>query len=334
MFKTKRRWDNTGRRIVIPIINPILDQFWVDARLFLEESGYRIPSKFNPDWKPTNEAERRQAISRLPRPFLISAVRLKDNVPVILKSVEIDSPEFEISVLFSSPPLSLDPRNHCIPVYGVLKFGSHAILILPILRLFWDPPFDTVGEVLECFRQIFEGVQFMHQHFVAHRDCTIMNVMMDPTKMYPEGYIPERPYMKVDCSGHVSPSCTRTACWPRYYLIDFGHARRYDPADGIPSEPILRGADRTAPEHSKPVATFECNPFPTDIYYLGNMLREYFLDTKAHCNPTRIGLDFLRPLVTDMVKENPSERPTIDDVPSLNWGINHILFLSPTSLDA
>ncbi len=108
-----------------------------------------------------------------------------------------------------------------------------------------------------------------------------MNVMMDPTKMYPEGYIPERPYMKVDCSGHVSPSCTRTACWPRYYLIDFGHARRYDPADGIPSEPILRGADRTAPEHSKPVAPFECNPFPTDIYYLGNMLREYFLDVGA-----------------------------------------------------
>ncbi|KAK0209765.1 hypothetical protein IW262DRAFT_1244136, partial [Armillaria fumosa] len=62
-----------------------------------------------------------------------------------------------------------------------------------------------------------------------------------------------------------------------YYLIDFGHAHRYDPADGIPSELILQGADRTAPEHLKPVALFECNPFPTDIYYLGNMLREYFL---------------------------------------------------------
>ncbi|KAK0188455.1 hypothetical protein F5146DRAFT_932615, partial [Armillaria mellea] len=28
----------------------------------------------------------------------------------------------------------------------------------------------------------------------------------------------------------------------------------------------------------------------------------------------RTGLDFLRPLVEDMVKDNPSERPTIDDV--------------------
>lgn len=195
-----------------------------------------------------------------------------------------------------------------------MKHGDHAILVLPVLRLFWDPPFDTVGEVIECFRQIFEGIQFMHQHFVAHRDCTLMNIMLDPTKMYPKGFNPERPYMKVDRSGHVSPSCTRTACWPRYYLIDFGHARRYDPADGIPNEAIIRGGDKTAPEHCHPDPSLACNPFPTDIYYLGNLLREYFLDTKEHCNPTRIGLDFLRPLVEDMVKENPSERPTIDDV--------------------
>ncbi|KAK0435676.1 hypothetical protein EV421DRAFT_1716548, partial [Armillaria borealis] len=228
----------------------------------------------------------------------------------ILKRIEVGSPEFEISVLFSSPLLSLDPRNHCIPVIEVLTGGSHAILVLPMLRLFWDPPFDMVGEVVECFRQIFE---FMHQHFVAHRDCSLMNAMMDPQKMYPKGFIPERPYMKADRSGLVSSSRTRTACWPRYYLIDFGHARRYDPADGIPHERIILGGDRTAPEHCKPDASFACNPFPTDIYYLGNMLREYFLDV-GHCNPTRIGLDFLRPLVSDMVKENPSERPTIDDV--------------------
>ncbi|PBK99930.1 hypothetical protein ARMGADRAFT_1008421 [Armillaria gallica] len=32
--------------------------------------------------------------------------------------------------------------------------------------------------------------------------------MMDPTKMYPKGFLPERPFMKVNCSGFVSPSCT------------------------------------------------------------------------------------------------------------------------------
>ncbi|KAK0472743.1 hypothetical protein IW261DRAFT_1343190, partial [Armillaria novae-zelandiae] len=87
----------------------------------------------------------------------------------------------------------------------------------------------------------------------------------------------------------------------------------YNPADGIPRELILWRADRTAPEHSKPVVPFECNLFPTNIYYLGNMLREYFLNV-VHCHPTQIGLDFLWLLVADMVKENPFRQPTIDEV--------------------
>ncbi len=86
--------------------------------------------------------------------------------------------------------------------------------------------------------------------------------------------------MKVDDSGLVSPSCTRTTCWPRYYIIDFGHSRRYDPADGIPHERVLRGGDKSAPGHRNPDDLL-CNTFPTDIYYLGNLLREYFLDVSA-----------------------------------------------------
>ncbi|KAK0236751.1 hypothetical protein EDD85DRAFT_1006630 [Armillaria nabsnona] len=155
---------------------------------------------------------------------------------------------------------------------------------------------------------IFEGIQFMHQNFAAHRNCTKSNIMMDPTELHPKGFIPERPYMKADDNGFVSPSCTRTACWPRYFLIDFGHSRRYDPADGIPHEWVLRGGDKTAPEHRSPDA-LQCNPFPTDI-----PPREFTQGTKNYCNPIRIGLDFLRPLVEDMVKENPYDWPTIDDV--------------------
>ncbi|KAK0188454.1 hypothetical protein F5146DRAFT_666505, partial [Armillaria mellea] len=74
----------------------------------------------------------KSAISRLPRYLL---VRLSDNAPFVLKSVEIGSPEFEISVLFSSPPLSLNARNHCIPILDVLKYENHVILVLPLSRL-------------------------------------------------------------------------------------------------------------------------------------------------------------------------------------------------------
>ena len=62
------------------------------------------------------------------------------------------------------------------------------ILVMPLLRPCKDPPFETVGEVVEFFRQIFEvghtwlfwgyseclrrrvkGMLFMHQHRIAHR---------------------------------------------------------------------------------------------------------------------------------------------------------------------
>ncbi|PBK71978.1 hypothetical protein ARMSODRAFT_1016965 [Armillaria solidipes] len=128
--------------------------------------------------------------------------------------------------------------------------------------------------------------------------------MLDPTKLYPKGLTTVAWFRQVAPSPRVGP---------RYYLIDFGHSRRYDPADSIPHERDLRVGDKSAPEHCNPDELL-CNPFPTDIYYLGNLLREYFLDTKNYCHPTRIGLDFLRSLVEDIVKENPSDRPTIDDV--------------------
>jgi hypothetical protein len=62
------------------------------------------------------------------------------------------------------------------------------IIVMPRLIHFKEPISDTVAEVLDCFRQIFEvsrrwillsyyvtyifygqGIQFMHQNFVAHR---------------------------------------------------------------------------------------------------------------------------------------------------------------------
>lgn len=314
-------------------LKKVVDGFWIDAREFLEQSGYKIHPKYDPTWTPSSELEEKEADVLLPvryfpltvifevaqriwkRFTLASAVHMKNNEPVILKQVEINTSEFELAVFFSSPPLSTDPRNHCVPIYDVLQFGKYGIIVMPQLRQFNDAPFDTVGEVLECFRQILEvsdtltvvthtsskihlsqqGVQFMHQHHVAHRyaflsvhlkrkalivrpsDCTLRNIMMDPTKMYPKGFHPGRPWMTTDYSEFVSPRLTRAQCWPRYYLVDFGLSRRYDPAAGIPDESVVCGEDKTAPEHHDD-SRYNCNPFPTDIYYIGNILREYFID--------------------------------------------------------
>ncbi|TFK72497.1 hypothetical protein BDN72DRAFT_731085, partial [Pluteus cervinus] len=63
----------------------------------------------------------------------------------------------------------------------------------------------------------------------------------------------------------------RTERPPKYYFIDFGISRQYDPSDASPIEGIIRGGDKSPPEYADPSG--RCNPFPTDVYSLGNTIR-------------------------------------------------------------
>ena len=83
--------------------------------------------------------------------------------------------------------------------------------------------------------------------------------MFDPSKMYPTMY----------------RSYTRTQRPPRYYLIDFGLSQQYRSRKAL--DMPLRGGDKSAPEHRN--AT-RCNPFYTDIYYLGNLVRQEFIQVR------------------------------------------------------
>jgi hypothetical protein len=96
---------------------------------------------------------------------LLDATRIEDGSYVGLKKInKTRHPyEAELAVFVSSEPLSSDPTNHCIPVCEVLQVpddDNFVILIMPFLRPFDDPPFDTFGETIECYRQILEVLYF------------------------------------------------------------------------------------------------------------------------------------------------------------------------------
>ncbi|KAJ6543681.1 hypothetical protein B0H10DRAFT_2134463 [Mycena sp. CBHHK59/15] len=167
---------------------------------------------------------------------IMDATRTSDGKLVALKRVDEKKHPFEaeIQLFLCSEPLVKDPRNHCSPIYEVLRTPDNPdviILVMPFLRPFDDPNFDTFGEAVDFFQQIFEGLDFMHEHGVAHRDCGTLN--------HP----------------------------PKYYLIDFGISRRYKPEQLPPPE--FRNSYTP------------CDPFPTDIYYIGNLIRENFLDVRC-----------------------------------------------------
>jgi hypothetical protein len=67
--------------------------------------------------------------------------------------------EAEIGTFLSSQALASDPHNHCNPIHEVLKVPDNddrIILVMPLLRPYNDPPFETFGETVDFFGQIFE----------------------------------------------------------------------------------------------------------------------------------------------------------------------------------
>ena len=108
-------------------------------------------------------------------------------------------------------------------------------------------------------------------------DCMDLNIMMDASPLYPVPYHPRVLHMRRDYKGRVK-HLTRTQRPVRYYLTDFGISRRYAP-DVVPLEDPIWGGDKTVPEFQ--ASNDPQNPFPTDVYYLGNLIRCDFTEVSS-----------------------------------------------------
>ena len=101
----------------------------------------------------------------------------------------------------------------------------------------------------------------------------VLNIMYDPRPIYPDMYHPQAKRRRRDYKGKAKHS-TRTSHPVKYYFIDFGLSKKYNPEDGPPRERPIAGGDKSVPEFKGPKDEL-LDPFPTDIYYLGNMLRNH-----------------------------------------------------------
>ncbi|KAG2363391.1 hypothetical protein BDR07DRAFT_1356392 [Suillus spraguei] len=288
--------------------------WWRSHYNFLKEKGYNLRSRYSPDWVPswtnTNKIDINCEDGIVPPHYLVlDARRIQDGARVSLKRIDVSRHPYEIEIgrYFSTPPLSIDPANHCIPIYDVLEVPSDdhtVILVMPLLRDVTNPSFDTVGEVVDCIHQLFEGLRFMHRHHVAHRDCMQLNILMDGC-MFTDGWHPSEQYMSEDLK-RPARHRTRMQSPPRYYFIDFGISRKYEASNTNPLEDPIFGGDKEVPEF-KEDSFKPRNPFPTDVWYLGHAIQEIFLDRYS-------GVEFLNGLVSDMMHSDPAQRPTMDEV--------------------
>lgn len=280
------------------------EHIWVAKFQFLKDNGYLLRPRYRPDWVPPWTLK--PGASRLTyesgilpsRPELLDAERISDKKVVMLKIAPKDSPEIEIGEYLSSEELQRDPRNHSLRLLEVLRDPSDAknvILVLPLVRRVDEPPPASVRECCDIIEQTLQGLIFLHEHKIAHRDCAWGNIMMDGRALFPKGWHPQLRATFPDGTEMKDPAPSRTAVGGvRYYFIDFGiSSRNRDSVLGIDGQ-------EPAPELS---ATVPYDPYKLDVYILGMAYRHLLLDDY-------MGAEIFLPLIDSMSKPNPSERPT------------------------
>jgi hypothetical protein len=114
--------------------------------------------------------------------------------------------------------------------------------------------------------------------------------MMDGSGLYPKGFHPVEQNNNREFTGPAEQMYTRTQLPPKYYWIDFGNSARFDPSNRSPRIAPVHGTDKSAPEFQDSDAyEQEQDPFPTDIYYLGNLMRMHFTEVSWRFYTTSLG---------------------------------------------
>ena len=104
--------------------------------------------------------------------------------------------------------------------------------------------------------------------------------MMDAAPLFPDQFPPQDTFRTLDLQKIAQAKYTRMERPVKYYLIDFGLSGIYDPYKGRTIDlPVLSG-DQTVPEFQNNMDRPH-EVYPTDVYYIGNLVREEFLQVDS-----------------------------------------------------
>ncbi|KAF8902984.1 hypothetical protein CPB85DRAFT_1320768 [Mucidula mucida] len=295
------------------------EYFWVSHYTYLAENGYQLRPRYRPGWVPSwLGAPGPLRLSTfedwhlpIPSPIVIDAIRIEDGFAVALKRVPVATQELSALRFLSLDPVTQSPLNHTVPLLQVLPVpgDSEAITVMPKLREFMWPYFHCRREVLECLRQIIEGVGFMHSLGICHGDACTYNFMMDATEVCPRGFHYAFP-QSIDGTGDNLVTKPRCQCQVRYYIIDFETSQQFS----CDRDYALRQVDDTrcdipfSPELAEAniIAKVPYNPFRLDVFNIGATFQ-------LICEDYFGQLDELQPFLGWLAAQEPSARPRLED---------------------
>ncbi|KAJ7768511.1 kinase-like domain-containing protein [Mycena metata] len=285
------------------------ERFWVHSQPFLLTRGYELRPRYHPEWVPSWSVQRTfyqeyDDSLAIHKPRVLDATRIQDGKKVILKRVETDGKELAIIKHLSTPSARSDPRNRTIPLLDILPMPGTpwSFLVMPYCRVFDYPPFHCRNEFVDAMGQFMEGLQFMHDHNVAHFDIAPQNMVMDESRVIPKGSHFSDPRTHNGFYRLFSWNDRCTVLPVDYYYIDFGLSLYFP--DGKDTA-LYCATLRTFPNIPELSQDVPYNPFPVDIFQLGLTVHKLIDAYPA--------LEAFRPVAADMTATNPRERPTPAD---------------------
>ncbi|KAG8714188.1 hypothetical protein FRC11_009488 [Ceratobasidium sp. 423] len=242
---------------------------------------------------------------------IMDAVRVRDGERVIIKAFDAQITPNELRILqyLSSGDIQSNPRNHCacaLDSFPVPGKDGWVFVVMDAYHPLFITPFETIGEVVELIRQLFEGLVFMHGLNLAHRDCASTNIMMKADPLFKNTPHPHPSYaFLTEDRRHYVKLHPRQGRDVKYYFIDFGLSTLFPSS----TERMLvvgeEGRERDVPEFSTPDIPYD--PFKVDVCIIGRFLWRDFYTKSSR------SLYFLEPLVKRLIDVDPSRRPTADE---------------------
>ncbi|KAJ7587976.1 hypothetical protein C8J56DRAFT_1164650 [Mycena floridula] len=194
----------------------------------------------------------------------IDVIRVKDGQKVVLKITFNYTKEQEILQTFSEPPFRNSPQNHCVPVLDTIEFPGKRFRIV----------------VLPYLISTLQGLKFMHDQNIAHRDISRLNIMMTGSHVIPSEnhFSSYLPVYSLESGLLVPCKPKQHLCQVsqlRYFFIDFGLSDEYPDGQEHARTTGIVGQIKVTPELSDDVPY---NPFKSDIVQLGAVFKKCFPD--------------------------------------------------------
>ncbi|KAF8168134.1 hypothetical protein B0H34DRAFT_792774 [Crassisporium funariophilum] len=192
--------------------------------------------------------------------------------PLMIKRLRRSAIELRLLLEINHSDYREDPWNAAPHILRAVERGEYVYLCMQRLHEYNQPDLTTVAQYLDFYRQILEGLSFLHEQQIGGLNCA------DPSSyMVDLSSAPETPALFPEDGGSQSTRLPfdRHLYPVRYYFVNFTDARRF------PKKPTYPASSPSTPIGGTR-SQGPC-PFKKDVQECGEMIDKTLADVPQIC---------------------------------------------------